>query len=135
MAIESLNAASAASVANSSVQRTSASETQSSSINTQALQQAQAIERADKAEAEERAQEAKELSPEQLKAAINRLNELMENSGRSLAFSVDDELGDVVVKVMDKQTEELIRQIPNEEALKFAKNLEGVLGVIFNDIA
>ena len=59
----------------------------------------------------------------------------MKDGQRSLAFSVDKELDEVVVKVMDTETEEVIRQIPNEESLRFAKNLEGVLGVIFNDKA
>jgi len=80
-------------------------------------------------------QENEQVSAEELDAAIERLNELMKDGQRSLNFSVDKELDEVVIKVMDTETEELIRQIPNEEALKFAKNLEGVLGVIFNDRA
>lgn len=80
-------------------------------------------------------QENEQVSAEDLEAVIDRLNELMKDGQRSLNFSVDEDLGDVVIKVMDTETEELIRQIPNEEALKFAKNLEGVLGVIFNDRA
>lgn len=138
MAIESVNAASAA----TSIQQASSSSSTSvaeQANNTQASKQAQELAKARAAEAEQRMQESlqetNEVSAEELQAAIDRLNELMKDGQRSLAFSVDDDLGEVVVKVMDKKTDELIRQIPNEEALKFAKNLEGVLGVIFNDRA
>jgi flagellar protein FlaG len=41
----------------------------------------------------------------------------------------------MVVKVMDTQTNEVIRQFPSEETLKLAKHLEGMLGLIFNDKA
>lgn len=80
-------------------------------------------------------QESEQVSSQDLEAAIERLNELMKDGQRSLNFTVDQDLDEVVIKVTDTETEELIRQIPNEEALKFAKNLEGVLGVIFNDRA
>lgn len=134
MAIESVNAATGAA---SSVQQASP---QQADHTQQQVQQAQKAEQTQKVSdqevrAKEALQETEEVSAADLQAAIDRLNELMKDGQRSLAFSVDDELGEVVVKVMDTKTEQLIRQIPNEESLKFAKNLEGVLGVIFNDRA
>lgn len=134
MAIESVNAAAGAA---SSAQQTSP---QQADQTQQQVQQAQKAEQAQKVSdqevrAKEALQETEQVSAEELQAAIDRLNELMKDGQRSLAFSVDEELGEVVVKVMDTKTEQLIRQIPNEESLKFAKNLEGVLGVIFNDRA
>lgn len=80
-------------------------------------------------------QEQTDLSVERLEETVEKLNELMRDGQRSLSFSVDKELDEVVVKVMDTETEEIIRQIPNEETLKFAKDLEGVIGVIFNERA
>lgn len=75
------------------------------------------------------------LSVEELKAEIDDLNELMKQGQRSLSFSVDDSVDEVVVRVVDTQTEELIRQIPNEEVLKFKQHLEGMLGLLFSDKA
>jgi len=74
-------------------------------------------------------------SAEELEKAVERLNEMMKDGQRSLSFSVDQDLEEVVVTVTDVQTDKVIRQIPNEESLQFAKNLEGVLGVIFNEEA
>ncbi|MGB0466193.1 MAG: flagellar protein FlaG [Pontibacterium sp.] len=134
MAIESMNAAN---IAVSSVQQ--ADVQQAGAQQTGQTQQAKQVQQAEVAKQEAQAQaslkETEQVSAEQLQAAIERLNQLMEDGKRSLAFSVDKDLDEVVVTVMDTKTNQVIRQIPNEESLKFAKNLEGVLGVIFNDRA
>ena len=86
--------------------------------------------------------ELSELSPEmidktveKLEDAIDKLNSLMRDGQRALNFSVEKDLNKVIVKVMDVETEEIIRQFPNEEALKFAKHLEGMMGLLFNEKA
>lgn len=81
------------------------------------------------------AEQSQDDLAEMLESQLEKLNTLMQDKNRSIQFSVDRDLDEVVVKVVDTQTEEVIRQIPNEETLKFAKNLEGVLGVIFNERA
>jgi flagellar protein FlaG len=79
--------------------------------------------------------EKPEVSPEKLQAAVEKMNELMQSGNRSLRFSVDDTADRVVVKVMDLETEEVVRQIPSEETLKFSEFLEGMVGLIFDDKA
>jgi len=76
-----------------------------------------------------------ELSVEKLQEAVEKMNELMQGGNRSLNFSVDDSTEKVVVKVMDTDTKEIVRQIPSEETLKFAEHLEGMLGLLFDDKA
>lgn len=139
MAIESMNAASVA----TSVQPQASQQTQQTQ-QTQEAQQAKQAQQALEVKQQQAEQSAKleqsvkqneKVSAEQLEAAIERLNQLMQEGQRSLAFSVDKDLEEVIITVKDMQTDQIIRQIPNEEALKFAKNLESVLGVIFNDRA
>jgi len=72
---------------------------------------------------------------EKLQVAVEKLNDLMRSGDRSLSFSVDSSTDRVVVKVMDTKTEQVIRQIPNEQALKFAEYIEGMVGIIFEDQA
>jgi flagellar protein FlaG len=50
----------------------------------------------------------------------------------SLAFSVDKPTGKTVIKVMDKETDEMIRQIPPEDALKLMANMRDVLGMLMD---
>jgi flagellar protein FlaG len=79
--------------------------------------------------------EKPEVSPEKLQAAVEKMNELMQSGNRSLKFSVDDTADRVVIKVMDLETEEVVRQIPTEETLKFSEFLEGMVGLIFDEKA
>lgn len=63
----------------------------------------------------------------QLDDAIKNLNKQVQMVQRELEFSVDKDSGRTVIKVMDLATKEVIRQIPNEEALNFARKLgEGI---------
>jgi flagellar protein FlaG len=56
--------------------------------------------------------------------AVQDINEHIQAAHRELLFSVDEDSGRTVIKVMDMNTKEVIRQIPNEEALKFARMIE-----------
>lgn len=56
--------------------------------------------------------------------AVQDINQHIQAAHRELLFSVDEDSGRTVIKVMDMNTKEVIRQIPNEEALKFARMLE-----------
>jgi flagellar protein FlaG len=58
-----------------------------------------------------------------LKKAVDDLNDFIQNTHRDLQFSIDQESGATVVKVIDSKTEKVIRQIPNEETLKLARSL------------
>ena len=71
----------------------------------------------------------KELPPEnhdakEINDAVQDINEHIQAAHRELLFSIDKDSGHTVIKVMDMDTKEVIRQIPNEEALKFARMLE-----------
>ncbi len=79
--------------------------------------------------------EKTEISVEELQAAIDKLNDFMRQGQRSLSFSVDQSADEVIVKVVDTQTQELVRQIPNEETLRIKEHLESMLGLLFNDKA
>ena len=81
------------------------------------------------------ANQATQMSVEEVEAAVEKLNEFMETGQHNLNFSVDKDTENLVVKVMDKNTQEVIRQFPSEETLKLAKHIEGMLGLIFNEEA
>ena len=60
---------------------------------------------------------------DRVEQAVAKLNDYVQSLQRDLRFSVDDELGRAVVTVIDRQSQEVIRQIPNETALRLARNL------------
>ncbi|WP_370298989.1 flagellar protein FlaG [Pontibacterium sp.] len=84
---------------------------------------------------QQQVKETQELSVEKLEAAIDRINEMMRDNQRSLNFSVDKGSEEVVVQVRDSETDQVVRQIPNEEALKFAESLDRMMGLIFDEEA
>jgi len=55
-------------------------------------------------------------------AAVAQMNEYIQSTQRDLHFSYDKASGETVVKVLDRSTQEVIRQIPDEVFLKLAQN-------------
>lgn len=74
-------------------------------------------------------------STELVSQAVERINEMLQNGRNKLKFELDDDAGRVVVKVLDAENDELVRQIPSEETLKFAEYVEGLAGLILTDEA
>jgi flagellar protein FlaG len=64
--------------------------------------------------------EARELDIER---AVERLNELAKDNRRSLSFRLDEQSGRTVITVLNASTQEIVRQIPSEEVLAFARSL------------
>lgn len=69
-------------------------------------------------------QSGKQPSESIVKEAVARLNDYVQTTQRDLNFSLDDESGRMVVTVTDRKTNEVVRQIPDELALKLAQNLQ-----------
>ncbi len=67
---------------------------------------------------------AQEQQREELEQAVTKLNDYIQSVQRDLQFNVDDTSGRMVVKVVDRNTDEVVRQIPDELALKMARNLQ-----------
>jgi len=64
-----------------------------------------------------------ELSQEGLEKVVRQLNAYIQNTQRDVDFSVDDSTGRVVVRVIDSESEQVIRQIPSEEMLAISRHL------------
>ena len=73
--------------------------------------------------------------PEPLKQAVRSINNTIQAFTRDIEFSVDQDTKEMVVKVMDKNTNQVIRQIPSEEALAIAKALDKLQGLIIRQKA
>lgn len=58
---------------------------------------------------------------------VDKLNQKLNKSkspNLELEFTIDDKLKTTVIKVLDKETKEVIRQIPSEELLKIQRILD-----------
>ena len=68
-----------------------------------------------------------EPTSEEVKVVVEKLNRQIQSLQRELSFSVDEDSGRTVVRVLDSQTNEVVRQIPSEEVLKLARQLDIIL--------
>ena len=75
------------------------------------------------------AAEANKVQPEEL---LNQIKSLTEDGLYSVRFENDDEAKQLVVKVVDSKTDEVIRQVPAEEVLSLSVRLEELRGNIVN---
>jgi len=72
----------------------------------------------------EKPKERSEAQREGLGQAVSQLNDFVQSVQRDLQFEVDNNLGQTIVKVVDQKTQEVIRQIPDEVALRLAEKLQ-----------
>lgn len=66
-----------------------------------------------------------------LDKAVSSIKDFVQTIRRDLNFDLDDSSGKVVVKVTDRSSGEVVRQIPTEEALRLAENLEEARSLLF----
>lgn len=68
--------------------------------------------------------QTQEQKDKQLEGAVTKLNDYIQNVQRDLEFQTDDSSGKTVITVVDRQTSEVVRQIPDDVALKLAQDLQ-----------
>lgn len=66
-------------------------------------------------------QQRQQPATEELTEAVRNIMEHVQSISRQLSFTIDGETGSTVVTVVDRETEQVIRQIPSEEALAIAR--------------
>ena len=65
-----------------------------------------------------------EQGVESVEQAITQLNDYVQTVQRNLQFTLDDDSGKTIITVTDKETSEVVRQIPDDVALKLARDLQ-----------
>lgn len=98
-------------------------------------QEARGISNATRSDAARERNRREEPSEEQVKSAVEQLNEFLQVSASDLQFSVDEESGMRIIKVVDPETKEVIRQIPSEEAVEIAKAIGKLQGLLIRQTA
>ena len=72
---------------------------------------------------------------ERLETATQSVREFVKPINSNIEFSVNDDTGQLVVKIIDRATKEVIRQMPSEEMLSIAKTLDGIKGLFVTQTA
>jgi flagellar protein FlaG len=75
---------------------------------------------------------AEQVTPK-VEQIAERLESYIRSVSRSLEFKVDANSGRTIISVLDAETGDLIRQIPNEDVLRFAELAEEQTVVLLNE--
>ncbi len=70
-----------------------------------------------------------------LEQTLQGAQEAAEAAGANLQFTIDKDSGKTIVKVVDSQTREVIRQIPSEELLALARSMSKTEGLLISQKA
>ncbi len=76
--------------------------------------------------------ESSQPSNEQLEQAAENLNQHVQNLQRDLHFSINDDTGETVIRVVDSESQKTIRTIPSEEFLDMSQQLNQTVGMLLN---
>ncbi len=72
---------------------------------------------------------------EHLQRAVRDIQRAVEPVANNLDFSIDQESGKTVIRVIDSATQELIRQIPSEEVMSISRALNRLAGLLVQEKA
>jgi len=72
---------------------------------------------------------------DEVEDAVSRLSRFVAPNQSEINFSVDESSGIRVVKIVDRNSNEVIRQMPSEEAVALARALDKLQGLLIKDKA
>ncbi|PLX84339.1 MAG: flagellar biosynthesis protein FlaG [Desulfuromonas sp.] len=75
----------------------------------------------------EPSRDEKKQTPEEI---LSRVKQLAEGGLNSVRFEMSEEAREVVIRIIDPETNEVIRQLPTEELLKVSSSLEELRGLL-----
>lgn len=65
---------------------------------------------------------------------VSKLQNITNLMGRKISFNVNEELGEVVVKVIDPSTDKVIKEIPSAEIQQLQLRIKQTLGLLFDEM-
>jgi flagellar protein FlaG len=90
----------------------------------------QAAPRPNESQRDEQSRALPHVDREALELAVTNITKNAQTLRRSLEFSIDETSGRTVITVIDKEIQEVIRQIPQEELLHAVAQIGSGLGVL-----
>jgi len=76
-----------------------------------------------------------QVTKETIAHAAQQIPSFVQSMGRNLNFSIDQTTGYHVVRVVNPETNEVVRQLPSEELLKIAQNMASLKNALVSQRA
>ncbi|GHU37874.1 hypothetical protein AGMMS50256_36400 [Betaproteobacteria bacterium] len=100
----------------------------SPSVQAQQMQQTQAVQASDPTALDPD-------KPGELQSVVEKIQEFVSKAASDIKFSIDEDSGRTVVKVIDRTTQDVIRQIPSQEMLDLAQAMDKLQGLLIKQKA
>jgi len=68
----------------------------------------------------------------QVQEAVDNLQKFVSQMTNDITFSIEEDVG-IIVKVIDRESQDVIRQIPSEEVVAIARALDKLQGLFVRD--
>lgn len=73
------------------------------------------------------------ISEEAVVKAVERANKAIQGVDKRFEYSVHQKTGEIIVKVLNKETNEVIREIPPEKLIDLVAKLQEICGMIIDE--
>ena len=83
----------------------------------------------------EQEKKAADVTPQQASVALDEINQSLQLASIGVRFEFDKEARTMITKVVDVQSGEMIRQMPNEEVVRVSKMLGQLQGLLVSEKA
>ena len=75
------------------------------------------------------------VKTDDLAKILGEVNDALKTLDIKRGYRVDEDLNRTIVSVIDTETDEIVKQIPTEDAIRLAKNINEVIGLFYDDRA
>lgn len=77
--------------------------------------------------------ESRDITKVEVEKAVEKVNEFMKPMETSIQFVLHEQLNEYYVKVINKETEEVIKEIPSKKMLDMYAAMAELMGLIINE--
>jgi len=77
--------------------------------------------------------ESKNIDPDEIKKAVSELNKLSGNFNQKVQFALDNKTSKVIIKVMDRDTNEVISEIPGKYSIRLLEHFKEYMGLFIDE--
>ena len=85
---------------------------------------------------EAKSKETSERDAQKIKETVEKLNKELKNADTSIEFKIHESheggLNRVSIKVVERESEKVIMEIPSEEAIEFSEKMDEITGILFD---
>lgn len=78
------------------------------------------------------ASKTKDVDEKAVKKAVDKLNKFLEDDKTHAEYEVHDKLKDIMIKIVDDKTGEVIQEIPPKKILDMVAKMCEMVGIIFD---